>query len=305
MIDFSAAAKERFAEAQRILQSILLDRGRRHELGMPDELRELDPKEGPACPGCGRVYDRSGHCACGYEERLRRFEQRDEPQPAEQVLDEFRRRMVLVVEREWPKEDLLEDWPKKLLAPLVWLGMQTLERTAPQDRRRTAEEFIHSIGARAELVKVSVPQKNERWWVLFDVRSGEPSSSRDPAVAAEIYRPHGFLEQELARLPSHSFPQDLRSSRNRLLLLCRLHQAWFEKQLGKQLQAAIRKIGRREADARRRTFPLTGALLPVPMNLTPQQQWARVVAACTAAGTPQQRRPRSRAPAWPPKSRLA
>jgi hypothetical protein len=219
---------------------------------------------------------------------------RVEPKFVAQDLDEFRRRLLLVVERELPKrlpvvrdlewkrrwnpslktkktrkkfyrevaswreapgspkawlEPLLEDWPKKLLAPLVWLGTQTLERTAPQDRRRMAEEFIRSIGARAELAKISVPQKSERWWVKFSQSCGKPSSSSHPAVTAQIYRPHGFLEQELARLLSRVFPRDLRSSWEQLLLLCRLHQTWLEKQLAKQLQAAIRRIGRKEAEA--------------------------------------------------------
>src|SRR5215471_16053708 len=164
-----------------------------------------------ACPGCGKEYESSGHCSCGYEEWLRRFEQRNEPKSAEQDRDEFRRRLLLVVGRKLLKEDALEDWPKKLLAPLVWLGTQTLERTAPQDRRRTAEEFINSIGARAELAEISVPPKDERFWVEFDQRRGEPVSSSHPSVMAQIYRPRGFLEQELARLPPDAFPRDLRS----------------------------------------------------------------------------------------------
>jgi hypothetical protein len=193
-------------------------------------------------------------------------------------LDEFRRRLRRLVERElrrclpvardlewrrrWnpnPKTDKTtekahcevarwreaagrpEDLPKKMFGQLMWLGARTLERTAPRDRRSMAEEFIHFVGARLELGGISVPPEGEDWWTEFDVRSGKLSSSSHPAVAAEIYRPCGFLEHELARI-AHGFPRDLRNSLKQLPLLCRGQQAWFEERLAKKLEAAIRKM---------------------------------------------------------------
>jgi hypothetical protein len=214
-------------------------------------------RTGLACPGCGQEYESSGYCSCGYEKRLRRFEQRNEPQSAAQDLDEFRRKLLVVVEPKLRKEDSLEDWPKRFLAPLAWLGTQTLERAAPQDRQRIAEEFIHSIGARAELAKVPDPRKSKRWRVGFDQRRGLPT--------AQIYRPHGFLERELARLPSHAFPGN---QQKEFLLLCRLHQGRFEEHLAKHLQAVIRKIGQKEADAAAHVPP-SGASAPEESHDSP------------------------------------
>jgi hypothetical protein len=188
--------------------------------------------------------------------------------------------------REAPGRLEVEDLPKKLLGPLVWLGTQTLERTAPQDRPRMAEEFVHLVSARSGLAKVSIPPKSERWWLEFDQHSGEPSSSSHPAVVAKIYRPRGFLERELARLNSHGFPRDLRSSLKQLPVLCRAQQGWFDERLDKRLQAAIRKMFQPpvntirsdvDADAARMTPPEAsapsrdggaaepGAPMPVPI----------------------------------------
>jgi hypothetical protein len=47
--------------------------------GKPDKGSELSRKDAqgrPACPGCGQEYGPSARCSCGYDEQLRRFNER-------------------------------------------------------------------------------------------------------------------------------------------------------------------------------------------------------------------------------------
>jgi hypothetical protein len=120
---------------------------------------------------------------------------------------------------------------RRLLRPFLWLATRVLGRAAPRDRRRTADALMVFFTPAEGLAGIALPPKKKIRRLEFDVATGSISPSSHPKVTQQIYRPHGFIETELARLG----PREL-------CHVYRISGQWLTTQLTELLRAAIRRL---------------------------------------------------------------